>query len=381
METMTLRSIRNEQKQPQWDQMVEHNGRVTEFFSNVGDSNIKVNDSNFYREVALRGSLGLGESYVKGMWECQNLKALFENIYQSEQTLRKKVPIHEKAVKQIYRKLFKTDNTEVGRAHYDLGNDLYEAMLGTNMTYTCAYWKEARNLEEAQQHKLDLVCRKMQIKSGETILDIGCGWGSFAKYAAENYGAKVVGITISKEQASYARKLCKGLSVEILYQDYETFDGKFDKIISLGMLEHVGKENLDKYFSIGKRMLNPGGLFLVQTISTTRTRKGFDRWMGKYIFPNAYVPSITQLASACERKFVIEDIHNFGRDYALTLDAWYENFKNNWNTLKANYGGEFYRMWEYYLQTSSAAFSSRNHQLLQLILSHGDLKETLRAAR
>ena len=257
----------------------------------------------------------------------------------------------------------------IGEHHYDKGNDLYKAMLDKRLTYTCGYWKKAKTLDQAQEAKLDLVCKKLNLKPGQKILDIGCGWGSFAKYAAEKYKVKVVGITVSKEQIAFAKKLCKGLPIEIRLQDYRDIREKFDHIVSLGMFEHVGVKNYRKYMKVVHRCLKDDGLFLLHTIGRNKSLTTSDPWAEKYIFPNSMLPSIKQIGESIEELFVMEDWHNFGTDYDKTLMAWFTNFRKNWNKIKKNYDERFYRMWKYYLLASAGLFRARKGQLWQIVLS------------
>ena len=263
----------------------------------------------------------------------------------------------------------KTKAFEIGGHHYDIGNDLYQAMLDKRLVYTCGYWKKTRNLNEAQEAKLDLVCKKLNLQKGMKVLDIGCGWGSFAKYAAEKYGVEVTGITVSEKQMELGRKLCKGLPVEIKLQDYRDVEGVYDHVVSLGMIEHVGYKNYRTYMEVVHQHLNDDGLFLLQTIGRNKSVKMTDPWMEKYIFPNSMLPSIKQLGSAIEELFVMEDWHNFGTDYDKTLMAWFNNFNKHWNNLKSNYDEKFCRMWKYYLLALAGSFRSRYLQLWQIVLS------------
>ncbi|MDH7528362.1 MAG: cyclopropane fatty acyl phospholipid synthase, partial [Ignavibacteria bacterium] len=242
-------------------------------------------------------------------------------------------------------------------------------MLDKRMNYSCAYWKDATNLDEAQENKLELICKKLYLKPGMRVLDIGCGWGAFAKYAAEKYGVEVVGITVSKEQLKLAKELCDGLPVEIRLQDYREVNEKFDRIVSIGMFEHVGYKNYREYFKIAAKNLKDDGIFLLHTIGSNISTKSTDAWTHKYIFPNGMLPSLAQISKTVENLFVIEDVHNFGADYDKTLMAWYNNFKNNWHKLKDKYGERFYRMWEYFLLSCAGAFRARKNQLWQIVLS------------
>lgn len=263
---------------------------------------------------------------------------------------------------------------EVGKRHYDIGNDLYKAMLDKRMAYSCGYWRTAKTLEQAQEAKLDMACKKLGLKKGMRVLDIGCGWGSFVKYAAEKYGVKCVGITVSKEQVKFARDVCKGLPVEIRLQDYRNLNEKFDRIISIGMFEHVGYKNYRPYMKLVNNCLKPDGLFLLHTIGGNVSTSSTDPWINKYIFPNSMLPSAKQVASAYEKLFVLEDWHSFGDDYGKTLMSWFRNFKKNWWQIKDNYNGRFYRMWEYYLLACAGSFRSRRNQLWQIVFSKKGVK-------
>ena len=238
------------------------------------------------------------------------------------------------------------------------------------MIYTCGYWKDAENLDQAQEAKLDLTCRKIGLQPGMRVLDIGCGWSGFGKFAAEAYGAEVVGVTVSKEQVKLAQERCKGLPVETKLQNYEELgDEKFDRIVSLGMFEHVGYKNYRKFMEIAHRCLEDDGLFLLHTIGNNESATHTNPWMQKYIFPNGMMPSMAQIGKAAEKLFVVEDWHNFGSDYDKTLMAWHQNFEKHWPELKEKYGERFHRMWRYYLLQAAGTFRARDLQLWQIVLS------------
>ncbi len=338
---------------------------------------IQVKNDNFYQRVLNQGSLGLGESYMDGWWDCPQLDVFFTKVLRAQ--LDRKIKHDWKLIFnlifwRVFNQQSKSRAFEIGEKHYDIGNDLYEIMLDKRLVYTCAYWPGAENLDQAQENKLDLVCRKIGLKSGQTVLDIGCGWGSFAKFAAEKYGAKVVGITVSKEQMELAQKLCQGLPVEIRLQDYRDLDEKFDHIISLGMIEHVGYKNYREYMKIVHKCLKDNGLFLLQTIGGNRSVKDTEAWIDKYIFPNSMLPSVAQIGSAINDLFVLEDWHSFGINYDKTLMAWYENFINGWDKIKDNYNERFFRMWQYYLLCCAGSFRARKNQLWQIVLSKDGVK-------
>ena len=333
---------------------------------------IQVHDPRFYQRVLADGSLGLGESYIEGWWDVDHLDELFYRICRSEiDKLYQKTGV---ALWHWFQALFlnlqsKKRSFIVGEKHYDLGNDLFERMLDRRLTYSCAYWKNASNLDEAQEAKLELICKKIGLQSGMKVLDIGCGWGSFAKYAAEKYQAHVTGITVSKEQLQLATQLCRGLPVELLLLDYRDVSGTFDRIVSVGQMEHVGYKNYGEYFRIVHRCLAEDGLFLLHTIGNNRSTRYSDPWIQKYIFPNGMIPSIKQLATAFEGQFIMEDWHNFGVYYDKTLMEWHHNFVAHWDELKQSYDEAFFRMWSYYLLSCAGTFRARALQVWQVVLS------------
>jgi cyclopropane-fatty-acyl-phospholipid synthase len=342
---------------------------------NVDGSNpwdIQVHNEDFYQRVFSQGTLGLGEAYMDGWWDCKRLDEFFDRV------LRARLDVHlQKNWKLIsgilLARLFNRQSTgrafQIGEKHYDLGNDLFENMLDSRLAYSCGYWNGAETLDKAQEQKLDLICRKLGLQAGMRVLDIGCGWASFLKYAAEKYGAEVVGITVSKEQVEYGQEICKGLPVDIRLQDYRDVDEKFDYIVSVGMIEHVGYKNYRTYMEMAYRCLKDDGLFLLHTIGGNRSVKATDPWIDKYIFRNGMLPSIQQLGAAIEGLFIMEDWHNFSADYDTTLMSWYKNFTANWDKISSNYSDRFYRMWEYYLLSCAGSFRARSNQLWQIVLA------------
>ncbi|HVP22258.1 MAG TPA: cyclopropane fatty acyl phospholipid synthase [Anaerolineaceae bacterium] len=333
---------------------------------------IQIHDPRFYDRVLSESSLGLGESYVDGWWDCDAIDELVNRLLLASLDTRVTGNLRV-ASYAIRAKLFNLQSPskafEVGQQHYDLGNDLYCAMLDRRLNYTCAYWKNAATLDEAQEAKLDLVCRKIGLKPGMKVLELGCGWGSFAKYAAEKYGVSVLGVTVSKEQVALGMELCQGLPVELRLQDYREVQGKFDAVISIGVMEHVGYKNYRTYMQVTDRCLKEGGIAFVHTIGGNSSTTHGEPWSEKYIFPNSMLPSITQLGAAMENLFVMEDWHNIGPHYDKTLMAWHANFERAWPGLKEKYGERFRRMWRYYLLNSAGAFRSRHQQLWQIVMT------------
>jgi cyclopropane-fatty-acyl-phospholipid synthase len=332
---------------------------------------LQVYNEQLFTRLLSEGSLGLGEGYMDGWWDAASIDQLICNLLNYK--ISSKITPYKLFALKIQSKLTNmqklTRAFQVGEQHYNTGNRLFEIMLDSRLTYTCAYWKDAVDLEAAQEAKLDLVCRKIGLKAGQHVLDIGCGWGSFAKFAAERYGAKVTGITISTEQAAYTKELCQNLPINIRVQDYRLLDEQFDHIVSLGMFEHVGVKNYRTYFEVANKCLKDDGLFLLHTIGGIQSKAEPDPWIHKYIFPNGLIPSLVNVSKAFEDLFILEDLHNFGAYYDKTLMAWYENFNNGWDELKSEYDDRFYRMWKYYLLACAGAFRARDLQLWQMVLS------------
>ena len=338
---------------------------------------IHVIHPGFYDRVLAGGSLALGESYMDGWWECRALDRLFDRVLRARldkqvKRDRKLLMAALKATVVNYQNRSRAFN--IGRRHYDIGNRLFLNMLDSRLNYSCGYWDNADTLEAAQEAKLDLTCKKLLLEPGMKVLDIGCGWGGFAKWAAEKYGVSVVGITVSREQAGFAAEYCKGLDVRIDLRDYRDLDETFDAIVSIGMFEHVGVKNYRTYMEFVRHCLRPDGLFLLHTIAGNSSVSTTDPWIHKYIFPDSMLPSAKQICTAAEGRFVLEDWHSFGQDYDRTLMSWHANFTRNWEKLKEIYDDRFYRMWTYYLLSCAGSFRSRRNQLWQIVFSKNGVK-------
>lgn len=332
----------------------------------------QVHDARLYARLLSEGSLGLGEAYMDGWWDCERLDEFIHRVVSTG--VPDRLPRNLQTV-LLYLQSHWTNRQSkrrawtVGEVHYDLGNDLFAATFDSRLTGSCGYWRDARGLDEAQEAKLDLVCRKIGLRTGQSVLDIGCGWGAFMGFAAQRYGARCTGVTISKEQVAYVAERYGHLPVEAQLRDYRDAAGIYDHVVSMGMFEHVGPKNYRAYFEVAHRSLSDGGFFLLHTIGANRSAQSVDRWMDKYIFPNGVVPSITQIGGAIEGLFTVEDWHNFGADYDKTLMAWFQNFHANWPSLREKYGDRFYRMWKYYLLICAGAFRARHIQLWHIVLA------------
>ena len=332
---------------------------------------MRLHDPGALERALAEGNLGLGEAYMAGAWDCERLDAFFDHLLRAH--IDREVQPARLAWHALQVRLFNRQNRtrawQVGRAHYDLGNDFYEAMLDPLMAYSCGYWRDADTLAAAQEAKLELICRKLRLQPGMRVLDIGCGWGSFMGYAARHHGVEGVGVTVSREQAEWARERYAGLPLTFRLEDYRELDDRFDAIVSVGMFEHVGRKNHRQYMEVAARCLADDGLFLLHTIGKNRRDAVPDRWIDKHIFPNGETPSIGQIGDAIDGVFVCEDLHNFGADYDRTLMTWHDNFEAAWPRFAERLGETFRRKWRYYLLSCAGAFRARELQLWQWVLS------------
>ena len=359
--------------------------RVQEYIENLFTSadiridggrpwDIRIHNNEIFSRVLKGGSLALGESYCDGWWDCDALDQFFDRVFRAR--LNEKVnPL---SLLTMFQSLFlnmqnRTRSRKVIDRHYDLDVNLYLAFLDTYNQYTCGYFKDTDDLCRAQEQKLDLICRKLMLTSKDSVLDIGCGWGGFARFAAERYGCGVTGITISDEQLNYAREFCRGLPVSIIKADYRDFKGTFDKVLVCGMIEHVGYKNHRRLMEAVSNSLKDSGLFLLQTIASNISTRWADPWINKYIFPNGLIPSAKQLISAAEGLFTLEDWHFMGSHYDRTLMAWFGNFMKNWDRIKSAFDDRFYRIWKYYFLSCAASFRAKVNDLWQIVFSKNGL--------
>ncbi len=345
-------------------------------FDGIRPWDIQVHNERLFQRILANGSLGFGEAYMDGEWDCAALDQLFDRIISARlgDRLGMTFPL---AFLMLAARLSNRQSIarsgEVADVHYDLPTDIHEATYDKRLTASCAYWKGADTLGQAQENKLDLICRKVGLKPGHSVFDIGCGWGSFVGFAAEKYGAHCTGVTVSKEQVAYVTRRYGGLPVKPLLMDYRAYRGpQVDRVVSVGMFEHVGSKNFRTYFECARRLLKDEGCFLLHTIWENERFPVIDAWQDKYIFPNGDLPSLGEITSAVEGLFVVEDIHNFGADYDKTLMAWNANFQSRRSEMAARHGERFCRMWEYYLLQNAAAFRCRHISVGQLVLTpHG----------
>lgn len=355
-------------------------------FNGPNPWDIQVRDPSVFGRVIRHGSLGFGESFMDGAWDAERLDQTFERLLSANLDRQVNFVARLEFLGFLLKNLLLNLQSprrafQVGEQHYDIGNDVYAAMLDPTMSYSCGYWKDADTLAQAQAAKLRLICEKLELQPGQRLLDIGCGWGGLAKLAAEDYGVEVTGLTISKEQQKLARERCAGLPVRIELMDYRAVRGRFDRVVSVGMFEHVGPKNYATYFATVDRVMAADGLFLLHTIGNIDTTKTTDPWIDKYIFPNGKIPSARQITPAIEPHFLIEDWHNFGQDYDRTLMAWWHNFDAAWPELSKNYSERFRRMFKYYLSSCAGYFRARQGQLWQIVLAKRTRRAVYRSIR
>lgn len=328
------------------------------------------------------GPRALGISYGKGAWDSDRLDQVMYDLFTSGDKRAKRRSWIATA-RYVFGNILIDQQRgarafSIARNHYDKGNDLFRAMLDSSMSYTCGYWGEldngAKNLDQAQEAKLDRICKKLNLQKGMRLLDIGCGWGNLIKFAAENYGVRATGLTVSKEQLRLAKERCDGLPVEVLLQDYRTFHGKFDCIASIEMIEAVGKRNISGFFNMVKRCLDRGGDFLLQVISAELFSKNsnpladeFGLWLERNIFPDGYLPNLRELVAPCANgELNISSWEDISSSYDRTLMAWADNFNRAWPKLRDSYGEDFKRVWNFYLYSCAAIFRARLFSVYQI---------------
>jgi cyclopropane-fatty-acyl-phospholipid synthase len=347
-------------------------------------SDLHVHDERFYERVLRDRELGLGETYQDGWWSAEQVDELLAKVLAAD--LRSHMRLTPNLLALALRSKLSNRQTikraaDNASAHYDIGNDLYERMLDKRMIYSCGYWRGVDDLDSAQEAKLDLICQKLYLEPGMRLLDIGCGWGGFARYAAQHYGVRVTGISPAIEQVKVAAERCSGLDVEIRQQDFRNVTGRYDRIVSVGMLEHVGSKNFAEFFDVNRRLLVDDGMILHHTIGSNIAKDYNDPWFERYIFPSGVLPSIMHLGEASASYWALEDVHNFGPDYDRTLMAWFHNVEAAWKHLP-EYDERFRRTWRYYLQAAAASFRTRHLQLWQLVFTKaGQYSGTYEAVR
>ncbi|MDO5537141.1 MAG: cyclopropane fatty acyl phospholipid synthase, partial [Desulfovibrionaceae bacterium] len=333
---------------------------------------VRVHNDGLLERLAREGTLGAGEAYMEGWWDCDELDTMFCKaiLGKMEREFAHSLPAIFVGMRQkVFNMQDRRHARDVAKRHYNMDNDLFAAMLGPTMNYSCGYWRHADNLDDAQYAKMDLICRKLELRPGMTVLDIGCGWGGLARFMTERYGAKVTGVSVASEQIRYAKEHDPEGKVSWVCDDYRSMSGQYDRVVSVGMFEHVGRKNYAVYMRKALDLLKSDGLFLLHTIGANYQKSGVDPWINKYIFPNGMLPSPMTLTRSFSGLFVLEDWQNFGSDYDKTLMAWYRNFEKG--ITEGGFRCDEYvrRMYRYYLLSCAGCFRARDIQLWQLILS------------
>jgi cyclopropane-fatty-acyl-phospholipid synthase len=336
---------------------------------------IQVRDPRVYARILRDGTVGFGEAFMEGWLDCDRIDLMVERVYRAD--LTQQISVRTAVIEALKLKLnplgSRLRSFEIGDRHYDTGNDLFEIMLDPYMTYSCGYWRRANTLETAQRDKLELICRKLDLKPGQRVLDIGAGFGSFARYAAEHYGVAVVGLSVSQQQIDLGRQRCAGLPVEFRYLDYRNIDEPFDRIVSVGMFEHVGRRYHRDFFASCHRCLKPAGLLLLHTVGFLK-EEGANPWFDKYILPGVEFPTVTNIVNAAGTDLVLENFHTWeGAHYDKTLMAWFDRFDAGWDRIKEKYGEAFYRMWKLYLQGCAGGFRAGRLRVWQFVYSRGEI--------
>ncbi|WP_351089275.1 cyclopropane-fatty-acyl-phospholipid synthase family protein [Shewanella sp. S1-49-MNA-CIBAN-0167] len=363
-------------------------GNQTSEFGNVNSNvhaTMQVKHANFYRQVVFGGSIGAGEAYIQGHWSSPDLTkvvqifaknlALLDNIERYFSWLSNSV----NRIKHVFNRNSEQGSKRNILAHYDLGNDMYKQFLDPEMMYSSAlYPNDDSNLNEAQLHKLQTICERLDLSPGQTLLEVGTGWGALAIYAAKHYGVNVTTTTISDAQYEFAVERVKQLGLEdkitLLKQDYRLLTGEYDRIVSIEMIEAVGHEYLGGFFEKLQHLLKPEGRMLIQAITIADQRydsyrKSVD-FIQRYIFPGGCLPSVSEMTRHIAKKtdMVTWSIDDMGRDYARTLKHWHENFDAAYDKIKAlNYGDDFIRMWKFYLSYCEGGFLERTTSAVHLV--------------
>ena len=333
---------------------------------------IQVHNEKFYDRALSLKNLGMGEAYMEEWWECERLDQFVGRLLSAGlvEKIRGSWKLFLPVLKALVFNLQSLGRSRIiADRHYNLDNELFFSFLDPYIQYSCAYFKETQDLKQAQLNKMDLIIAKLQLGPSDHVLDIGFGWGGLARYMAEKVGCHITGVNVADEQINYARESLKHLPIDIVNCDFREIRGKFDKIVSVGMFEHVGYKNYRTFMRVVDRSLKNDGVFLLHTIGSNSSQINTDNWINKYIFPNGMLPSIAQIARSAEGMFMIEDLHNLGPHYDKTLMAWNSNFQNSWSELSRRYDDKFKRMWEYYLLSCAGAFRSRYNQLWQIVFT------------
>mmetsp|Transcript_2643 Transcript_2643/g.5371 ORF Transcript_2643/g.5371 Transcript_2643/m.5371 type:complete len:414 (+) Transcript_2643:74-1315(+) len=348
---------------------------------------VEFHDPTAWYDIITQGNLGVAESYMHGKIKVDPLPFFLTLLNGTALGTRRKegsdymvffmdmINLPTALAGRLFNQQTRERSTRVTKQHYDAGNDLYERMLGPSMSYTCAYWRNATTLDEAQTNKFDLIRRKLELQDGMKVADLGMGWGTAAAYMHKHGRVEVTGVSLSEEQVKWAQANLAKTGLKFVWEDYRDHCenpanvGTYDRVYSIGMLEHVGFKNHATLFKCIKRLLKPDGLAVVHTIGEPDFLPNSDPFLDKYIFPGAVIPALSSVSAAIENDFILEDFQNFGYDYAKTLAVWAVNSEAFFRDNPTAYTPEFQRMWDYYLKMCEALFELRINQLWHFVLS------------
>lgn len=348
--------------------------------NNQGD--IHVHNPKLYSRVMAGGSLALGESYMDGWWDSDRLDVFFTKLLQSN--IQDKVQSDPATILAgLHARIFNSQQGnkafEIGKRHYDMGNALFERMLGKTMAYSCAFFDGVKDLDHAQTNKINTSLNKLHAKPGMTLLDIGCGWGSIIHQAASTYKLDATGITVSHEQKEWSNRAIAADNLEgsarVKYQKWQDLpsDQQYDRIISIGAFEHFGYKNYKSFFEKVRSVLKDDGIFLLHTIGGLTPVHANEPWLEKYIFPHSMLPAMSQISKASTGVLAMKHVEEKGRNYDPTLMAWYTNLDKNWEEIRktdpSHYDTRFRRMMDYYLLMCAGTFRSGKNQVWQIIFT------------
>lgn len=350
-------------------------------------NHIEILDKSAWTDIITKGNLGIAEAYMHNKLKVDPLPFFISVLNDTSIGTRRKegtdylgmvmqaVALPTDLMGLLTNQQTRELSSRVTKQHYDAGNDLYEKMLGPSMSYTCAYWKDAKNLDEAQFNKMDLIRRKLELQPGMKVAELGMGWGTAANHMHKYGNVDVTGVSLSEQQVKWAQENLAKEGLRFIWSDYRDHceDPKhmhtYDRVYSIGMLEHVGYKNYAPFFKCIKALLKPDGLAVVHSIGEPDFVSASDPFLDKYIFPGAVIPAMSTITAGFENDFILEDWQNFGFDYSLTLAAWNENANVFFKENPDKYTPEFQRMWEYYLKMCEALFVTRINQLWHFVLS------------
>lgn len=340
---------------------------------------LQVKNKDCFWKMIREGNLGMGETYMKGWWNAKKLDELFFRLLKADTDTKPPWQWTHKlsSIPSLIVNMQTVARSKVvAEKHYNFGTEFFRSFLDPYMQYSCAVFEHHDNLAKAQERKMGLICKKINLQPNDHLLDVGCGWGGLMKFASQRTGCNATGINISKDQIMFAKEFCKDLPIDFQEMDYRKTTGKYSKAVSVGMFEHVGSKNHRTFMETIHKSLDDNGVFLLQTIGANEHQIASDQWITHYIFPNGHLPSLAEITKAAEGLFVIEDVHNIGPNYDKTLMSWHgclnkkiDESTSNTNENTPNVEEKQRRMWNYYLLSCAGAFRARNIQCWQIVFT------------